>query len=386
MSRNPNDVNAYRKEKKRKAVFLKLIITAIVLIAVFYVWAFRETIFSPLQGIANRVGSGINEGFPVVLSGSAGYSMNRVDTNFLLLSDTYLYTYNYRGGQVISHRHNYARPMQKTTDRRTLIYNFNGHEFMLFSRNSLIYEQRLDDRIVLAELGGSDMAAIVTTSAAFSNILHIYDGQGNWRYRQRFIDEEVMAVEFASQNNEIFVATSTVRNGEIFCKLYRFRTDTEDDLIWEQYLPHGSWALQINENGNYVSVLADNMIMTFSADDGEFVGSYSFDSGRLVRDIYGDEFNLIILSDYVTGRTLYVTLDPQSQLIKAEIMPFEAKQVEIFGEIVYTLTGAGLIQHDKDLNQVGLIGLDDEFRDFVIVNQYAMLLGYGTIERVEIIQ
>jgi hypothetical protein len=376
------DLNAYRKEKKRKEIFNKLIFTAVIFIVVFSVWTFRETIFEPLRGIANRRGGG-DEGFPVVLSGSAGYSMNRVDTNFLLLSDTYLYTYNYRGGRVITHRHNYARPMQRANDRRTLIYNFNGHEFSLFTRNSLIYEEKLEDRIVLAELGDNDMVAVVTTSAAFSNILLIYDGNGNWRYRQRFIDEEVMAVEFASQSNEIFVATSTVRNGDIVSKLYRFRTDTEDDLIWQQYLPQGIWALQINENGNYISVLSDTMIMTYSG-DGEFIGSYGFDSGRLVRDIYGDEFNLVILSDYVTGRTLYVTLDPQSHLIKSEIMPFEVKQVEIFGEIVYTLTGAGLIQHDRELNQLGIIELEDEFRDFVIVNQHAMLLGYGTVERVEL--
>jgi len=378
------DLNAYRKEKKRKANFIKLIITALFIIGVFSVWTFRETIFSPLQGIANRVGSGINEGFPVVLSGSAGYSMNRVDTNFLLLSDTYLYTYNYRGGQVIAHRHNYSRPMQRSTDRRTLIYNFNSHDFSLFSRNSLIYEHRLDDRIVLAELGDNDMVAVVTTSAAFSNILHIYDGQGNWRYRQRFIEEEVMAAEFARTNNEIFIATSTVRNGDVISKLYRFRTDSEDDLIWEQYLPRGAWALQVNENGNYVIVLADNMIMTLDSNSGDFIGSYGFEAGRLMKDIYGDEFNLIILSDYITGRTFYVTLDLQSQLIKAEIMPFEAKQVEIFGEIVYTLTGAGLMRHDRNLNSLGIIELEDEFRDFVIISQYAFLLGYESVERIEI--
>jgi hypothetical protein len=379
------DINAYRKEKKRKSNMTRMLITAALILGILAVWMFSENIFAPLRDIANRAGSsGINEGFPIVLSGSAGYTMNRFDNNFLLLSDTYLYTYTNRGGQLISHRHNYSRPIGRATDRRILLYNFNSNEFSLFNRNGRVYEVRLDDRIVLAELGENDMAAVVTTSAAFSNVLHVYNPSGSWIYRQRFIDEEVNAVHFASRNNEIFVATSAVRGGDVECMLYRFRTDTEDDLIWERALPRGAWALQVRENDGLVTVLADNMFMAFDANTGEAAGEYHFDSGRLVKDIYGNNFNLVILSDYATGKLIYVTLDLQGNLIKSEIMPFEQKQVEIFEEIVYTLTGEGLMKHDSDLNLLGLIPLEDEFRDFIIVGQYAMLLGYETIERIEL--
>jgi hypothetical protein len=383
MSRNPNDITAYRKEKKRKSNVNRVLVTAVLILGIFSVWMFRDTIFEPLRGIADRMGTtGINEGFPIVLSGSASFSMNRTDNNFLLLSDTYLYTFNHRGGQIISHRHNYARPIQRATDRRVLLYNFNGYEFSLFSRNSRIYEVSLDDRIVLAALGSNDMAAIVTSSAAFSNVLHVYNSSGSWIYRQRFIDEEVNAVAFAGRTAEILVAASTVRDGDVECTLYRFRTDTEDDLIWSSPLPRGSWALQVRENDGLVSVLADNMIISFDANTGEAAGQYTFDSGILVRDVYGENFNLIELRDYTAGKTLFVTLDLQSNLINTEIMPFEAKQVEIFGNIVYTLTREGLMKHDMHLNPLGLIELEDEYRDFVITGGYAMILGYEQIERI----
>jgi hypothetical protein len=378
-------MNAYRRDKRRRSNMNKVLVTAVLILGIFSVWFFRDTIFEPLRGIADRMGTtGINEGFPIVLSGSAGFSMNRTDNNFLLLSDTYLYTFNHRGGQVISHRHNYARPIQRATDRRVLIYNFNGNEFSLFSRNTRAYEVVLEDRIVLAALGENDMAAVVTTSAAFSNVLHVYNAGGSWIYRQRFIDEEVNAVAFAGRTAEIIVAASTVRNGDVECTLYRFRTDSEDDLIWESAMPRGSWALQVRENDGLISVLADNLIMSFAAETGEPLGQYVFESGQLVRDVYGEEFNLIELRDYTAGRTLFVTLDLQSNLINSEIMPFEAKQVEIYGGIVYTLMGEGLMKHDMHLNRLGLIELDDEYRDFIIVNQYAMILGYEQIERIDL--
>jgi hypothetical protein len=194
----------------------------------------------------------------------------------------------------------------------------------------------------------------------------------------------VNAVTFVGRTDEIIVATSTVRDGDIECMLYRFRTDSEDDLIWEVALPRGSWALQVRENDGCISVLADNMFMSFDADTGQLLGSYYFDSGRLVRDVYGEEFNLIELRDYTASKTLFATFDLQGNLINTEIMPFEAKKVEIYGEIVYTLTGEGLMKHDMYLNPIGLIALDDEFRDFIIIDRYAMILGYEQIERIEL--
>ncbi|MCL2019211.1 MAG: DUF5711 family protein [Oscillospiraceae bacterium] len=383
MARNPNDIAAYRKEKRRKANITKLVLTILMALGVLIIWTFRATIFEPLRGIAARIDSpGTSGGFPIVLSGSASYDMNRVDTNFLLLSDTYLYTYTNTGSPVISYRHNYARPFQRATDRRILVFNFNGQEFSLFSRTGRVYEIKLDDRIVLAELGNNDMAAVVTTSAAFSNVLYIYDRNGRWQYTRRFIDEEVNAVTFTSGNNEIIVATSMVRGGEIISKIYKLRTDTDDDLIWKSELPAGALALGVYENGDCISVLTDSMVTALDSDNGSVVGGYEFSSGKLVKYVNGDDFSLVFLSDYISDSTLFVTLDTKSGLIKEEIMPFEVKKVEIYEEIVYTLTGDLILKHNMFLEQTDMTELEDEYRDFIILGKYALLLGYESVERI----
>ncbi|MCL2108631.1 MAG: DUF5711 family protein [Oscillospiraceae bacterium] len=378
MARDPNDITAYRKSKRARDNFLRLVILGIIISAIFLILTSGEDVFAPFQKLGTRLES---EGFPITLSGSASYSMNRFGANFLLLSDTYLYTYTDNGGKIFDVRHNYERPFQKATDRRILLYNLNGYEFSLFNRNGMVYEEKLDDKIVLAELGNNDMAAIVTNSAAFSNILYVFDSNGRWRYRKRFIEEEVNAVTFAGRNNELFVATSVVVNGEIFSRVYRLRTDTDDDyLIWEQTLPADSWALNLRENGDRLTVLADNAMFTLDADSGEIIGRYEFNAGRLVQPVFGESFNLVILSDYVTRRTLYVTLDADSRLISTEIMPFEVKKVEIFGEMVYTLTGSFIFVHDKSLAEVRNFDFEDEYWDFQMTDGGALLLGYDTIE------
>jgi hypothetical protein len=356
----------------------------LLIFGIFFIWTSGD-ILESMSEIISRIGtSDANQGFPVMLPGSASYSMSRFGPNFVLLSDTYLYTYNERGGEVFAFRHNYARPFGRATDRRVLVYNFNGGEFSLFGRNNRIYENRLDDKIVLAELGNNDSVAIVTTSATFSNVLYIYDGNGNWRYTRRFIDEEVSAVAFTSRNNEILVATSTVERGVLFSKVYRLRTDREDDIIWEAVMPPDAMVLNIAENGALITVLADNMMLALETETGEVDGRYEFRAGRLMMPVFGSSYNLVVLSDYVTGRTLYVTLDERCNFISTQIMPFEAKQVEIYGEIVYTLTGGSVILHDRFLNTAGELEFEDEYRDFIVTGRYALLLGYETIEQAEL--
>ncbi|MCL1824019.1 MAG: DUF5711 family protein [Oscillospiraceae bacterium] len=387
MPRNPNDILAYRKKSKRKSRIYKFIAVFMVIFIIFFIWTNGTAVFEPFRDIARYFNkSESEEGFPIAVSGSASFSLNRFGQNFLLLNDTYLNTYTDKGGQLLAFRHNYANPVQRVTNKRILLYNFNSYEFSLFNRNSRIYEIKLDEKIVLAELGNNDMAAVVTSSTAFSNILHIYDDDGKWRYTKRFIDEEVNAVTFTSKSNEIIVVTVSARNGEIISKAYRLRTDTAtDDIVWEQTLPADALALNVYENKNYINILADNMIISLNSSDGEIAGSYQFNDGNLLKPpVFSADFNLIILNDYITKRALYVTLDEQCNLISSKMIPFEVKKVEISGEIVYTLSGSAIIRHDKFLQETNATAIEDEYRDFIILNKNALLLGYEAIEQIAV--
>jgi hypothetical protein len=380
MTRNPNDITAYRRKRERKSKLYMSLSIILLTFGIFFIWTSGD-IFESARELVSNIASSDSGGFPIMLSGSASYSLNRLGPNFTLLSDTYLYTYNERGGEVFSFRHNYTRPIARVSDRRILVYNFNSGEFSLFSRNGRNFENKLDDRIILAEIGGNDSVAIVTTSATFSNILYIYDSNGNFRYRRRFVDEEVNAVTFTSKNNEILVATSTLQRGVLVSKIYRLRTDREDDIIWEAVMPGDALVLKLHENGNFISALADNMMLSVDTNTGAIDGWYEFRAGRLLMPVFGDNYNLVVLSDYVTGRTLYLTLDERSNLISTQNMPFEVKRVEIYDNIVYTLTGDSLFLHDRFLNAAGRVEFEEEYRDFIRAGNYTLLLGYEAIEQ-----
>ncbi len=384
MAVNPNDMTAYRKKKQRRNFIYKILAFSLILFGILLIWFNAETIFEPLRGIGSKIGTKTSSsvGFPVKLPGSATYSLSKFGTNFTLLTDTYLYTYTSDGSQVYALPHGYSNPVQKTSDRRILLYNQNAHEFSLYNKTSQLYKIELDEKIVSASLGANDTVAVITTSTLYSNILYIYDGNGKWKYTKRFGDEKINSVIFGSQSDEIYIATTNVMDGDIASYVYRLKYDRKDDQVWKYTLPSNSLALLISEGASGVNIICDNMLVSLSV-EGTLLGSYSFNTGTLQKPVLGWDFTVLVLSDYVTGKTSLVSFDSTAAMISIKDDIDTIKKVEISNGLVYTLEGHELIAYDKFLEITNSKSLDEEFENFVRVDNKILLLGYEEVVCVE---
>ncbi len=200
-----SDLTAYRKKRKQKQFYKKLVIASAALIVIVVIAANFSSIIEPLRGIASRIETKTSEdvGFPIKLPGSASYSFDSFGDNFLLLTDTYLYIFGIDGGQNYALRHGYSNPNRCSNTKRILLYDKDYGNFSLYSRSSVIYSADVEEKIVFASLSSNETAAIVTNSDRYSNIIYIYDGNGEWKYTRKFLDENVMNVEFSGDERYI---------------------------------------------------------------------------------------------------------------------------------------------------------------------------------------
>lgn len=385
---NLNDITAYRKKKKRKSLVYKAAAIGLLMLGFAVIWINAETIFEPVRGIASRINNttSSSEGFPVRLPGSAKYSFSAFGGNFLLLTDTYLYTYAASGKQIYALQHEYSDPVQLASDRRILLYDHNSYEFSLYSKTSKIYEEKLDDKIVSGALGGDDRVAVVTSSQLYANVLRVYSGSGKNEFTRKFVDEDVNSVAFTGEDKRVVVGVSTVENGEITSWVYKLRTDSEDDVVWKYGLPAGSWVLKVSESGGVVYALCDNLFAAISLDTGTLLGSYSFGTGTLVYPVIGSGLSLMLFSDYKTGVTTLVSFDKNAGVIASRAMPITLNRLVIQGDAVYTLTGRELAAYDRFLNPVQTVLLDEEYEDFIIMDKEAFLLAYERVDRKSLVE
>ena len=247
--------------------------------------------------------------------------------NFSLLTDTYLYAYDTSGAQNYALKHGYSHPEQTTNEKRILLYDKLAYNFALYSKSSLIYQKALEDKIVYASVGDDSLAAIVTQSKRYANILYIYDDGGNWLYTKKFADENVMQVCSEGDGEHIIVSTVSASQGDILTNFYRFSVKSAEDPLWKYTLRTGSLPCGLSADRDKVIAVCDNCILSLSTASGEQNGLYAY-SGTLKNFHIGDDRVLVHYSDistylsteavgFVTGARDLATFDDFVETLKS---------------------------------------------------------------------
>ncbi len=380
--KSPNDIIAYRKKRKQRNNIIKLLSIGLVLVGIALIWTNAGTIFEPLRGIASKIDTRTTEdvGFPVNLPGSASYSFADFGDNFLLLTDTYLYTYTTGGGQIYALKHGYTNAVQRANDKRILLYDKSSYDFSLYNRTSRIYDQTVDDKIVYGALSSGDLCAIVTTSPKYSNLVKVFDGSGNWKYTRKFVDENVMQVEFTEDEKSIIVTTIGVQSGDIVCNVYKFSIDGSESEVWKYSLVSNSIPCAIDAKGKNITVLCDNICFTLNESDGSLMGSYAF-SGTLICPVLEESFTAILVNNISTSSTVLLTLDDEMNVMGSISVPSNTVDIVADGSVVYALEGEDAVSYDRNLNETGRVKLKEEYSAFLKIGGDYYLLGYDKVEK-----
>ena len=344
-------------------------------------WINADTIFEPLRGIASKIETrtSTSVGFPVSLPGSAGYSFEKFGENFSLLTDTYLYTYKTTGEQIYALRHGYSNPSQVTTDRRILLYDKASYSFALYNKTSLIYEKTVEDKILFGALSDNDMAAIVTNSARYSNILYVYDSGGNWKYTKKFADENVMNVAFSEDNEHIIVSTISVESGEIVTSYYKYSIKSDEGYKWKYSFRGNCLPCGLYADIHKVISVCDNTVIMLNCSTGELINEYNF--GGNLRDYeISPDFTAIYYNDVSTNRDIIVSLDGNMQPVSVVNAGANAQKILLDNDTVYVLDGMQIkIFRTTLLNSETSLPLSEDYSDFIKIADSVYLLGYDTV-------
>lgn len=377
----PADLVEYRKKRKQKKMLTKLIIVLLIFTVVIIIAANFTSIIEPFRGFASRIDTKTSDevGFPIKLPGSASYSFDSFGDSFLLLTDTYLYTFGMNGGQNYALRHGYSNPTQCSNSKRILLYDKDYNSFSLYSKTSLIYSGSVEEKIVFASLSSKDTAAIVTNSDRYSNIIYIYNGNGEWRYTRKLIDENVMNVKFSSEERYIYVSTIGVENGEIYSAIYKYDITNESDAIWSYRLNNSSIPMDMYVKGGRVHTIYDNYAISLSETDGAVIGERTIPGTVLCCD-FSDSLDTVVYNDSSTNRKVLTILDNEMTIISTKVVSPNINRIIADGNKVFIVESGTLYGYDSQSDTVVEKQLSDDYVSFIKIGNSVLLLGYNSVD------
>ena len=380
------DLTKYRKKKKQSKNLVKLIIVLIAVIAFAVVWMNADTIFEPLRGIASKVETktSYDVGFPIELPGSSSYALDSFGDNFSLLTDTYLYAYDKTGAQLYALKHGYSNPEMTTNEKRILLFDKSGYNFALYSKTSLIYQKTLDDKIIYTSVGSDNLAAVVTDSARYSNVLYIYDDGGNWKYTKKFADENVMQVKFIGDGEHIIVTTISSANGDIVTNFYKFSIKSTDGSVWYRSLKNNSLPCGLYADRNFVMCVCDNAVISLNCGDGSTNSVYTYPGG-LKHFSASEEGCLVHYLDVSANKNVLVVLNTDAEEAAFGYISAGTDCITYDRDGVILLDGTKLrILDSQLLDERDLTLANDDYTKFVKIGSDLFLIGYDKLNTMNI--
>ena len=373
-----NDINKYREKKKRNKVKTRGLIFLLIAVVAVLVMVNWKTIISPFKDIGLNLGEG---GFPVSLPGSTRYVLGEMGENFYLLTDTYLYTYNNEGAQIAEIQHGFQSPASSSGGKRMLVYDKNGNVFKMYSRSQEIFTGNVDDSIVFGKMGEDERCAVVTTSTRYSNYLYVFNSEGTQIFRWASPEDKIMCICFGDGDRSIYASVVSEHGGELTSSIIRFDISNSESEVWRTSIGNRiTYSLEYCDDGIY-AVTADGAFL-LDEKTGEINARNTF-----TREIFGipetDKIRTVIFRDPASnGETAVVYNGKFEPTASASINNVTA--FDVSGRMLYVLDGNKLRSYNSALEGISVYELDDEYSDFKIIGNYAYLLGYNTVCRVEL--
>lgn len=373
-----NSINGYKKKKKRNKTLIILVVILAAAIILAVVIVNRDFFFSPLKNVGLNVGEG---GYPVVLPGSTEYHMGELSESFYLLTDTYLYTYTDEGAEISGIQHGFQNPVSVSNNRRVFVYDKNGTSFKMYSRTGELFTNSVSDSIVFAQIGNTERTAVVTTSTRYSNYLYVYNSDGNQIFRWASPEEKIMGVCFDSTDSNVFVSVVGEKGGELRVSLMKFNLKNSESEVWRTDIGDNiTYSLECADNGFYCVTLGGAFLLDYNS--GEIKASNSF-----VYNVHGipdaDGMIALIFDDPASNGETLVSYNsellPQSSVSLENLTAFD-----VYKGRLYILAKDVLTVYNSSLDVVKNYQLDDEYSDLLIIDGCAFLLGYNTVQRVEL--
>lgn len=371
-----DNINKYRKKKLLKSRGFKAAAFFLVLLVVLLAVLNWKAIIAPFRDIFRPRGEG---GFPVTLPGSTQYTLGELGDNFYLLTDTYLYTYDRNGAEMASFQHGFQNPASVSNDRRAMVYDINSSSFKMFSRTAEIFKTTLEDSIVFGQIGSTDRCAVVTTSTRYFNYLYVFNSDGKQIFRWASPDEKIMGICFGQGDNTVYASVVGERNGQLSSNLVKFDLSNSTSEVWRTSLGDKlTYSMERGSDGIYIVSSAGAYIVDESS--GEIVSSCQF-----TKSVSGipraNGIRSVIFRDSASNRETIVVYDEKLEAISS--LNFESSIAAFDTEDgrLYILSGNILMVFDSSLGEVNRHVLDDEYSDFKIINGFAYLFGYNSVQR-----
>ena len=380
------DVNKLRARKRRLKKIRKLLWFLIIVAVVLSLYLNRDIWMHKIEGIGSRYSTiKQNEGklakgnFPLTIQGSEEFKISSASGRLYILSEDTLYEYTTGGELDKVWKHNLSNAVMETSGGRVLVYEEGSTKLKVFSKNSTVYTNEVTDSILFGRINKDGYCAIITESDTYDCKLYVFDPDGNNIYERDCL-ERIMDVNFKSDNSGCYMSTLESSDGDIKTSIICADFRSVDDQ-W-QTEPADSLNLNIfSDSKDNIYMVCDTFCNIYNK-SGALVQTYTYQA-ELADYSYSDGNLALLLNDESRHKIKLVVFSDPEKSPYENYFQNNIKSVYASGSGIYIMSSDGIDEYKTDGTKISSASLDDAYNDFIRIDNYAFLIGYDRIERID---
>lgn len=265
---NYNNIEVYRRKRKQKKIIKIITIIFIVIMSLFmlyYIGGYFENGFSK----SNTNNSKNATGFPINIVGENPIYIDSMGNTIVVATESKLYLYSIAGSEILSVKHEFSNPSIISNNIISILFDRGGNSFKIFSKNKLLYEKTIQNRIISAYIGSNGYFAIVQQENRYAGSVTFYDSYFNDILTWYSSDNQINSLSFKPDNSGCWVSGYNTSNGQINSTIYNIDFSKKAEL--SEKILEDTMILSLNNTNNNLSVVCDNEFYVFSQDGEELL-------------------------------------------------------------------------------------------------------------------
>ena len=381
------DMRKLRRKRRAKRNIKNLSFILVVIVIAGLIYLSRDAWLDFFDGIlarSNPASTVQNDGtllggnYPIDISKKTHTSIGKMSRNWTLFADTTFYVYDASGDIVYSEQAPYSNPIIEETDKRTLVYDQGGYNFMVAGPRDSVYTKRLTDQILLGAVGPDGSVAIVTVNEKYASYLTIYDKSGSEIYR--WADGTMITAVTLAENGKGCLISSTYARGGTFRSVVT-RLDFSSTEVAMQTVPLETLGFEVAYCHGGFWLLGRDRIYRLN-NDGGIELNYSYDYELADYYISGDIAALVFEGVGGSGGRVSI-LNASNDEICYESLDSDVNDVYATDRAVYLLMTSRIDALDISGNVLATAPTDTVYRSFTVIGDNIYLLGYRSVEKID---
>lgn len=380
------DIRKARQKAKRKKS-LKKLVGATALICVILIAALTSKAWFPklrrlledTKETVERSGAHIEAGeFPITIGETNSSEIYVYGNRFVLVTDTGITVYDEDGNKLRSIQHSLANPRGVEGKDLLLLYDMGGYSLMAVNEDGIVYSKTFTEKIILAETGAKDYAAVVTQTDKYASYMTVYDAKGNdaflWSSGQRITD-----LTMDAGGGGCLVSTIKVNGGEFSSVITALDFRQTEPLFVIDSI-HAAVYDTLYCGTDSLWVLCDTGLLHMSS-GGEVLSQYDYNTS-LVSAALDSKTAAVVEKSVEKDRFDLTFASSESPEIYQTSISGECRHIECKDEEVYVLVKGELLVFNGIGEQTASYDVSEDYQSFVFIGDAMYIEDYSNVYKV----